>query len=694
VRGEFNGFSLAHPMTRVGDEFIAFVPGAAAGDAYKYFFGATSTWSTDAFAKRLDPANFNNSIVVDPEGYDWSTGPFTPPAFQEMVCYQLHVGTFSGLNDPNGSAPFPSRFVDVAARADHLAELGVNVVYLNPIHEWPGANSGGYNPAHYTAIESSLGTPEDCKAMVDALHARGIAVILDVVYNHFDAGANLLYGYTGPSSADNVFFDTPPADTPWGPQLDLDDARVRQFVLDAATLMLEEYRFDGFRVDALSAFSFGPQPLGSNILLRDLNDLVDVRWAEKLMLGEVFGDDPFFTRPTASGGLGFDSQYHTAFKDAVRNATFDAPFTSPNVGALAFAATRGGELSGVRVFDYFELHDDTWPLNGNQRAVRTIDPSAPHDDAFAVARTKLAHAITLLAKGIPCVLMGTEWLEDNDWEFQKIDWSHRTEYAEIFDFYADVIALRTGRDALFADANALGFHTNETADVFAFERSRPGGDSFCVLANLGNASFAGSGGYRIGLPRAGTWEVVVQSEARRYGGSGTGTQGVIHSEPSPLHGFAQSARFDLPARSLIVLEHRGDPGLVGLSAASETISLIQGGSQELSLEAGPAAAGKLHYLLGSLSGSAPGVPLAGLGVLPLNVDNYLLSTLNNPNAGALVNSVGAFAADGTAGAALALGPLSPFSLVGIVARHAYVVIDAGQLTLTGVSNALELELTF
>ncbi len=694
VRGEFNGFTLAHPMTRQGDEFIAFVPGAAAGDSYKYFFGATSTWKPDAFAKQLDPGDFNNSIVVDPAAYAWGTGPFTPPPFERMVCYQLHVGTFSGLNDPQGATGSPASFADATARVDHLAELGVNVVYLNPVHEWPAAFSGGYNPTTLTAIESALGSPDALKALVDALHARGIAVILDVVYNHFDAGANFLFAYTGPSAADNVFFDTPPADTPFGPQLDLDDPRLRQFVLDAAALMLEEYRMDGFRVDALSAFSFGPQPVASNFLLRDLNDLADARWKDKIMLGEVFGDDPFFTRPTSSGGLGFDSQYHTAFKDAVRSATFNAAFGSPNVGALASAATRSGELSGTRVFNYFELHDDAWPLNSNQRAVRTIDPTPPHDNEFAVSRTKLAHGMTLLAKGIPSLLMGTEWLEDNGWEFEKIDWSQKTQYAQIFRFYSDLIRLRTSREALFADASAFAFHTNETADVFAFERAIPGGDSFVVLANFGGASYAGAGSYRIGLPRAGAWEVALQSDALEYGGFGAGTRGVVVAEPSPLHAFAQSAAFDLPARSFVLLEHRTDPALAGLSTAAETLSVIQGGTQDLSFQAGAQAAGDLRYLLGSLSGGDPGVPLAGLGTLSLNVDNYFLFTLDNPNAGPLSGSLGSLGNDGSAAGGITLGPLSPFSLVGTVARHAYVVIDPATLALTRVSNAVELRLTF
>ena len=90
--------------------------------------------------------------------------------------------------------------------------------------------------------------------------SQGIAVILDVVYNHISPSSNYLYYYLGVGGAQNIYFDTPPSDTPWGPQLDLDRQRVRDFVLDAVVMMLDEYRLDGFRVDAVSALTAGPQP--------------------------------------------------------------------------------------------------------------------------------------------------------------------------------------------------------------------------------------------------------------------------------------------------------------------------------------------------------------------------------------------------------------------------------------------------
>ena len=159
-------------------------PNANVGQMYKYYF-QNLHWNTDPRARALNPERQLQRLHRDPFGYDWQVDDFDVPDFEEMVIYQLHVGTFAGRNDPYGTAPFPAGYVDVAARAAHLAELGVNAVMLNPITEFPGDYSAGYNPITAWAPEWKYGTPDDLKDMVDTLHAHGIAVLLDIVWNHF-----------------------------------------------------------------------------------------------------------------------------------------------------------------------------------------------------------------------------------------------------------------------------------------------------------------------------------------------------------------------------------------------------------------------------------------------------------------------------------------------------------------------------
>ncbi len=560
VRGEFNDWSLLNPMSRVGEDFVAFVPGAQAGQMYKYFFG-TSTWKPDANAQLLVPSDNYNTMIIDQDAYVWNTEGFSPAPFEEMVIYQLHVGTFAGRNDPMGSAPNPSRYIDVAARADHLADLGVNAVMLNPINEFPGSHSGGYNPISAHAIESALGDVDDFKAMVDALHERGIAVLLDIVWNHFDGNENYLWNYDG----SQIYFDNPVVDTPWGAQHDYNTPEVREYFLDSINLFMGDYRLDGYRVDAVMSMvdsGWTPQYLAGQVIMRGMNDLIDQRYADKHTIAEKYDDDTWTVGDT-SFGIGFDAQYHNAYKDSIRGAIFaEGLGGNPNMGSLAAALDGTNGAAADKAFNYFELHDDAWPLNNHERAVRQFDPVLPSNNDEARGLQTLGNGITIMSKGVPGILQGTEWLEDDGWEANRIDWSHKVSNAGVFEFYRDLIALRTTKPALFANSAIDIFHVNDGADLIAFERSGDDGRSYVVI---GNFSATTHNEYTIGLPRAGDWGVLINNDAVEYDGNGVGTSGTFQSEPTPRDGFSQQTTLQIPAYGFMVLQH--NPEFPGCSPA-------------------------------------------------------------------------------------------------------------------------------
>lgn len=550
VRGEFNGWSTGDSLSKVGEDFIGFVAGAEAGDMYKYYFN-NSHWNTDPHAAELVASDNLNARISDPLAYQWQHDGFAAPPLDEWVVYQLHVGTFSGRNDPFGPAGTPSGYRDVGDRASHLAELGVNVVMLNPINEWPGTFSGGYNPITMYGWESSLGSAEDLKYMVDQLHGEGIAVILDVVWNHFASNDNFLWGFDGSQQ----YYDSPAQDTPWGAQADFDKQGVFDYFLDSVHHVMGEFRMDGYRQDAVMAMTdsgWTAQWGSGQDLMRAMNRLIDRRYSDAHAIAEIYIDSDWVIN-----GIEFDSQYHNSFKNAMRDAVFGASFGSPNIAGVAAALDGTGSVSGTEVFNYFELHDDAWPLNGHERAVRQIDTTFPHDDDFARGRTTLANTLTILSKGIPAILHGTEWLENDGWEENKIDWSHKATYDGVFRMYQDVIALRTGESALRANQGAWVYHTNNSADVLAFERWEIGGDSFVVVANFSNDDY---GDYRVGLPRAGAWDVVFNSQSSVYDGSGYGTSGTIESEPVGSGPHGQSVSLQLPAMGVLVLRNSADIG--------------------------------------------------------------------------------------------------------------------------------------
>ena len=560
VRGAFNDWSAtANPMTHIGQDWLAVVPSAAAGDMYKYFFNG-NLWKPDPRARQLVESDNFNSRVIDPFAYEWQVGDFSPPPRDEMVIYQLHVGTFAGRNDPYGPTPSVARYRDVADRAEHLVELGINTVYLNPLNEWPGDRSGGYNPISAWAIEGAHGSPDDFKYMVDTLHAHGIAVVLDIVYNHVESNGNFLWLFDGAQA----YYDDTAVDTPWGPQADVDNAFVRDYYVDAARMLLEEYRLDGFRQDAVFSLTGEQQSAGGQRLVRDIATVFDRRHADKINIAEEYSDNPFFTNPLPSG-LGYDASYHEDFKNALGDAVRTYAFggSNPDLGRLA-ASMDASPLSPLRRFNYWELHDDAWPLNQHQRAVRDLDPTFPHDNATARGLHLIAQGITLLSPGIPAILMGSEWLEDSGWESEKIDWSHRTTYAGEMAFHADLIGLRTHEPAFFADAPTDVLHVNDTAEVIAFERFLDD-DAFVVAANF---SASDQPAYRVPMPLDGRWVVVASSDEVRYGGMGAGLaeSDVVSVEAVPFDGLDFSAIMPIPARSIVVLRHERGCSVADVSA--------------------------------------------------------------------------------------------------------------------------------
>ncbi len=547
VRGEFNEWGLTDQLTRVGEHFIGYVSGPSAGDEYKYFFSPGSIWKADARARAFNSGSNSNSIIEDPFGYQWQVDDFQTPPQEEMVVYQLHMGTFAGLNDPAGSVVHPAGYLDVAARVSHLVDLGVNTVMFNPVNEFPGDESAGYNPITAWAPEWVYGSADDFKYLVDACHRNGIAVLLDIVWNHFSVNDNYLWDYDGTQ----FYFDDPAADTPWGAQADFDRDGVRDYYLNSALHWLEEYKLDGYRMDATDYMN-NVQGSGWS-LMQEFNDIVDNRFAGKVVVAEQLPDDNWVTRPVSLGGAGFDCQYYDYFTDTIREEIFDAAFGDPEMWKIRNIINGGGTyLEGASVFNYFELHDEAWSSSGGGRAVKVIDPSVPHDDEWAQGRTKLAHSIVMLSPGIPAFLMGCEWLEDTDFgtsSAERIDWSNKINYSEYFAYFRDLIAVRDN-SAFRADASRNVYHLNESGNVIGFRRWDAEND-FVVIANFSNTDYSD---YRIGLPQEGYWREALNSMDFNYGGPGPVNDGTLNTEPVGYNGYSQSFLIELPKMAFIVLE--------------------------------------------------------------------------------------------------------------------------------------------
>jgi 1,4-alpha-glucan branching enzyme len=242
VAGEFNNWSeIANPLEHEDAGYwSADVPGAQPGQEYKFIIreGSSLVWKNDPYARDVVTSK-GNSIVVDPN-FDWSPTNFSMPTWNELVIYEMHVGTFNDDIDP-GLGTFRS----IKARLPELQALGINAIQVMPAAEFPGDLSWGYNPAHPFAIESVFGTPKDFKDFVQTAHQFGMAVILDVVYNHFGPNDMDLWRFTSWHKDDKggIYFYNDRRDwTPWGPRPDYGRGEVRQYIRDNALMWLNECR--------------------------------------------------------------------------------------------------------------------------------------------------------------------------------------------------------------------------------------------------------------------------------------------------------------------------------------------------------------------------------------------------------------------------------------------------------------------
>lgn len=551
VRGSFNAWAMA-PLTKVGEYFVAKVNGVADRSEYKFWFPtrvADGGYVTDPRARGLNAPGNYNAYVENPFRFNWADTAFVTPDFDQLVVYQLHVGSFAGLNDPLGAAPNPSRYTDVAARVAHLKSLGVNAVQLNPITEFPSDFSAGYNPITAWSPEWKYGTPDNFKTLVNTLHQNGIAVLLDIVWNHFSPTDNFLWNYDGTQQ----WFETPDVSTPWGSQAAFGRPAVDDYFAHSAHYWFSEYHLDGFRMDATSYMNPGVHSASGWALMQRLNTEKANRWADKIIIAEQLPNNEWINMPVGAGGAGFDSQYQMLFRDNIRGAIFAAAGGDPSMNDVRTALLGSGPwLSGVRALNYVQLHDEAWGSSGGQRLVKTIDTVAPHDDIWARGRTMLAEGLVLTSQGIPAMLMGDEWLESIDFNPDgsgRIDWAKKTTYAGVFQFYQRLIELRRTLSALRASSGTHVFHVNEGGNVIGFRRTDAFGNPVVVIANFSNTDY---GSYRVGIPSGGNWVELVNSQDPQYGGSGPANSGALPASATPYDGFNQSLLLSVPKMALAV----------------------------------------------------------------------------------------------------------------------------------------------
>ncbi len=523
VIGTFNNWDDAkHPMqTEENGNWYADVPEAHPGDEYKFLL----TTEKGEF-KRVDPyarevtSSIGNAVVHDPV-FDWQGDNFQLAPWNELVIYELHVGTFNDLEDVEQAGEFAS----VSARLGHLKKLGINAIQIMPIGEFAGDRSWGYNPAHIFSVEVTYGGALAFKRFVKRAHEQGIAVILDVVYNHLGPSDLDLWQFDGwfeNNRGGIYFYNDERAVTPWGEtRPDYGRDEVRQFLRDNVIMWLMEYHVDGIRFDCTQFIRTVNGSSDMNLpegwtLLQWINDQVAQEFPGAITIAEDLQNNKWITKDVGAGGAGFSAQWDSNFVHPIRLAV-----TTPHDEQRSLVAIRDAICYRYNddAFDrviYSESHDEV--ANGHQRVPQEINPNDPKG-WYARKRSTLAAAMVFTAPGIPMLFQGQEFLEGG-WfrDTVPVDWDQNEEFHGIVRLYRDLIRLRLNRDGFMrglCGQFTQVHHLQDESKVIAFHRWDKGGpgDDIVVVANF---SYEPKYYYVIGFPSEGVWKLRFNSDWQGY----------------------------------------------------------------------------------------------------------------------------------------------------------------------------------
>jgi 1,4-alpha-glucan branching enzyme len=537
------------------------VEGVEPGAEYRF-----TIRTPDGDLSRIDPYarhmtnSVGNALVYDPAGFDWSDDAFAMPAWDDLVIYEMHVGTFAATGDHGGTFDAASR------RLDYLEKLGVSAIQVMPPFEFAGDLSWGYNPAHLFAIESSYGGPDAFKRFIRAAHAHGIAVIVDVVYNHLGPSDLDLWRFDGWAEGEGggiYFYNDRRAATPWGTtRPDYGRGEVRTFLRDSAITWLEEFRCDGLRFDAtVYVRTIDGDPQNPEAALPDgwsfmawLNDEIRARQPWKITIAEDMRHELAVVAPTAEGGAGFGTQWDAGFIYPVRAALVAPDDAERDMDAVVAAILGDGRGAPLTRVIYTESHDEV--ANGKTRVPEAVTPG---DAAswWAKKRSILGSALVLTSPGIPMLFQGQELLEDRWFDDSvALDWDKASSNRGVLRSHRDLVALRRDRDGVtkgLRGANTAILRADNEAKILAMHRWQDGGphDDTVVVANFADRSVDD---LRIGFPAPGRWSVRFNSDAASYAYEfGSHEVFDLDADGEPMDGCAQSGLVSLAPYSIVIL---------------------------------------------------------------------------------------------------------------------------------------------
>ena len=568
VTGSFCDWSeTAYPMRRITDGGIweCRVRDAREGDLYKFFIrrpDGSTVYKADPYGRRCEPLPGTASVVCAPSAFRWHDGAYQRKKQEKnflrlpVNIYEVHAGSWKHKDD--GSVCTFSELAELLI--PYVRDMGYTHIELLPIGEYPYDPSWGYQVTGYYAPTFRYGTPDDLRSFVDQCHQAGIGVILDWVAAHFPKDEQGLYEFDGACCyelSDPRMNEHPD----WNTRIfDYGRPEVRSFLISNAVYWIREFHIDGLRVDAVASMLYldygrkngqwvpnrygGNQNLEAIDFLRALNRAAFAADKSVLMIAEESTAFPLVTKPDYLGGLGFNFKWNMGWmNDMLRYMSADPLFRSGRHDMLTFSLTYAFSENFVLPFSHDEV------VHGKCSLINKM----PGDYDAKFANLRVMYGYMMAHPGKKLLFMGCEFGQFIEWNFRNsLDWLllDYDRHRQLSDFVRTLNHTYLRHRAFWQnDTDWGGFQwivcDDNTQSVVVFRRMC-GNTEVIVICNFCPVHHPD---YRIGLPRAGTYEVLLNSDDPAYGGGGTEVHPVRAMRES-MHGLPYSGSFSVPPLSV------------------------------------------------------------------------------------------------------------------------------------------------
>ena len=542
------------------------------GDLYKYAIEDKSGnihLKADPFAFYSQLRPDTASIVYESDSFVWSDSAWlkkrekTPPYDKPMLIYEVHPGSWKTHDD--GSFLTYRELADELV--DYLKETGYTHIEFMPVTEYPFDGSWGYQVSGFFSPTSRYGTPEDLKYAINKFHKAGISVIMDWVSAHFPRDAFGLYMFDGTPTYE--YADTRLGEhKDWGTMVfDYSKGEVISFLLSSAFYWVEEFHFDGLRVDAVSSMLYrdysrndgewvaniygGNENLEAIAFFQNLNKTMFKHFPNILMIAEESTAWPKVTAPTEYGGLGFNYKWNMGWmNDTLRYMSMDPYFRKDNHNLLTFLMYYAYSENYILPLSHDEV------VHGKHSLIDKMFGS--YEEKFESYKTLLGYYMSLPGKKL--MFMGGEFGQFLEWRYaEQLEWNvlENERHQKLYDYVKKLNAFYLENKAFWQiDQSWDGFSWINDYDkdnsVLSFMRKAKKAGEFVIVVS--NFTPVDRKKYKIGVPMSGEYEIVLDSANKLYGGKKKNKAVVLKAKKEEYNGYKYTVTLDTDGLSTVYLK--------------------------------------------------------------------------------------------------------------------------------------------